>query len=63
LEDCGGNVKFTVYPDAGHDAWTATYNNPELYDWFLQHSLQPMTTNLQSNNKLPTLWGKVKAEY
>ena len=63
LEDCGGNVKFTVYPDAGHDAWTVTYNNPELYDWFLQHSLQPMTTGLQSNNKLPTLWGKVKAEY
>jgi predicted peptidase len=29
------NVKFTLYPDAGHDSWTATYNNPELYAWFL----------------------------
>jgi len=36
LEDCGANVKFTVYPDAGHDAWTEAYNNPELYDWFLK---------------------------
>ncbi len=31
-------VKFTVYPDAGHDAWTETYNNPEFYDWLLRHS-------------------------
>ena len=33
-------VKLTLYPDAGHDAWTATYNNPELYDWFLSHTLE-----------------------
>lgn len=33
----GGNVKFTVYPEAGHDSWTETYNNPALYEWFLQH--------------------------
>ncbi len=31
------NVKFTVYPEADHDSWTQTYNNPELYEWFLQH--------------------------
>ena len=40
LKACGGNVKFTVYPEAGHDSWTQTYNNPELYDWFLQHRRQ-----------------------
>ena len=28
LRQCGGNVRFTVYPEAGHDAWTATYANP-----------------------------------
>jgi predicted peptidase len=28
-----GNVKFTVYPDALHDAWTATYDNPEVWEW------------------------------
>jgi len=37
LKDCGGDVRFTVYPDAGHDSWTETYDNPELYEWFLQH--------------------------
>lgn len=30
-------VKLTVYPEAQHDSWTETYNNPELYKWFLQH--------------------------
>lgn len=31
------DVKFTKYPDAGHDCWTRSYANPELYDWFLKH--------------------------
>ena len=30
-------VDFTRYPEAGHDSWTETYNNPKLYDWFLSH--------------------------
>lgn len=38
LKACDGNVKFTVYPDAGHDSWTETYDNPELYKWFLKHT-------------------------
>jgi len=36
LKKAGGNVRFTVYPDAGHDSWTETYNNPELYEWLLK---------------------------
>ena len=36
----GGDVKFTIYPDAGHDSWTETYNNQELYDWFLEYRKQ-----------------------
>lgn len=47
LKECGGNVKFTVYAEAGHDAWTAAYNNPELYDWFLSH-------RRSTNNGKPT---------
>ena len=30
-------VKLTVYPEAQHDSWTETYNNPQLYEWLLQH--------------------------
>jgi len=38
LRECGGDVEFTVYPEANHDSWTETYNSQELYDWFLEHS-------------------------
>lgn len=35
LEKQGGHPKLTVYPDAEHDSWTETYNNPALYEWLL----------------------------
>ena len=39
LKKLGGKeVKLTVYPEAQHDSWTETYNNPELYEWLLKHS-------------------------
>lgn len=31
------DVQLTVYPEAQHDSWTATYNNPKLYEWLLAH--------------------------
>ena len=36
-----GNKKatLTVYPEAGHDSWTETYQNPKLYEWLLSHTL------------------------
>ncbi len=37
IKRSGGDARLTVYPDAGHDSWTAAYNNEELYDWFLSH--------------------------
>lgn len=39
LRSCDAEVRFTVYPEANHDSWTETYNNDELYKWFLEHSL------------------------
>ena len=32
------DVRLTVYPDAGHDSWTETYDNPKLYEWLLSRS-------------------------
>lgn len=37
LRGCDGHVRYTRYEDAGHDAWTRTYENPELYRWLLRH--------------------------
>lgn len=37
LKEAGANhVKFTLYPNANHDSWTETYNNPEVWEWLLQ---------------------------
>jgi predicted peptidase len=41
LKKAGSDVKFTVYPEAGHDSWTEAYNNPELYEWLLQQKRTP----------------------
>jgi pimeloyl-ACP methyl ester carboxylesterase len=35
LKGVGGDVRFTVYPDIGHDCWTATYDDPGFYTWLL----------------------------
>lgn len=37
LKKLGADVKFTIYPNAGHDSWTQSYENPALYEWFLSH--------------------------
>lgn len=37
LKRAGNEAKLTVYPEAGHDSWTETYNKQELYDWLLKH--------------------------
>lgn len=37
IKEAGGKlVKLTVYPGVGHDSWTETYNNQEVYDWLLK---------------------------
>lgn len=35
LKKNGGNPKLTIYPEAEHDSWTESYDNPELYEWLL----------------------------
>jgi predicted peptidase len=39
VKKAGGDAKLTVYPEAKHDSWTQTYDNPELYKWFLSHRI------------------------
>jgi predicted peptidase len=36
LTAAGNPPKFTVYKNVGHDAWTQTYENDELYEWLLE---------------------------
>lgn len=37
IKKAKGNAKLTSYPGVGHDSYTRTYANPELYQWFLKH--------------------------
>ena len=32
------NPKLTVYLEARHDSWIRSYDNSELYEWFLKHT-------------------------
>jgi predicted esterase len=41
LQVIGGDARLTVYPEAGHDAWTPTYANPAFYEWLLSHRRTP----------------------
>lgn len=43
MKAAAADVKITIYPDAQHDSWTATYDNPELFSWFLEHKRQART--------------------
>ena len=41
LRACPSDVRFTLYPDAGHeDAWNLAYSDPELYGWLLIRALR-----------------------
>jgi predicted peptidase len=40
LRALGSPVKFTLYPEADHDAWTETYNNPDLWKWLMEQRKQ-----------------------
>jgi predicted peptidase len=40
IESSGGNPRFTIYPEAGHDSWTKTYDNPDFWSWMFSKELQ-----------------------
>jgi hypothetical protein len=35
LKKYNPSTRFTIYPQAGHDSWTVTYDNDSLYQWLL----------------------------
>ncbi|MBX9852821.1 MAG: prolyl oligopeptidase family serine peptidase [Cytophagaceae bacterium] len=58
LKRCGGNVEFTIIQDGGHDVWTAAYDNPLLFEWFLKYTnanfkneVKPETEKKESGKK------------
>ena len=37
LKNAGGNPKFIIFPEEGHDSWSKPYSDPEFYAWLLSH--------------------------
>lgn len=40
IREAGGHPRLTVYPEATHDSWTETYDNPMFYEWLLGERLE-----------------------
>lgn len=36
LKKLGSNVQLTLYPNASHDSWTATYDDPKVWQWLFE---------------------------
>lgn len=37
IKAAGGAPRLTIYPGYHHDAWTVTYENPDIYTWLLSY--------------------------
>jgi predicted peptidase len=38
LKTCGGDVQYTIYPEADHNVWDRAYGGGSLFDWLLTHA-------------------------
>ena len=56
----GGRTSSSPSTRRRHDSWTATYDNPELYEWLLKHRRR--TTRLEGswNGREPGRQGTVE---
>ncbi|MCD6304571.1 MAG: prolyl oligopeptidase family serine peptidase [Planctomycetes bacterium] len=46
-------VHLTIYPEARHDSWTKTYDDPRLYAWLLKHRRQPPASRPARRDERP----------
>ena len=50
----GGQAKLTVYPENGHDAWSDTYSDPDVFSWLLQHQRKSNNEHFDKYNNSDT---------
>ncbi len=41
VKKAGGTVKYTEYPDVGHDSWSATYSDAAMWQWLFAQRKTP----------------------
>ncbi len=45
---CGGKARLTLYESCGHDAWSATYTDPAVFEWLFSQRKQESTAPASS---------------
>ena len=51
IENAGGRIRYTVYPETGHNTWNRAYNEPDFFEWMLAQNKQ----NAFVQNKKPVV--------
>ena len=41
IKKAGGQIKYTEYPDVGHNSWEGAYSDPNLLEWTFSHQRKP----------------------
>jgi len=41
IEEAGGKVRYTEFPDAGHNSWDAAYQDADFPKWLFKQQLKP----------------------
>ena len=55
LQDAGAkDVELKVYPDAGHDSWTATYDDEKMWEWLLKQKRTAKPADPKPGDPKPT---------
>lgn len=42
------NLSFTIYNNGGHDSWTRTYNNQDVWDWLFAQNLNTLSITVEN---------------
>ena len=50
LNNKGGNAKLTIYEGEGHNAWTPTFNNQEMWNWLFEQKNHYAVTENEYND-------------
>lgn len=47
IENAGGTIRYTLYPETGHNTWNKAYQEPDFFQWILDQS------KVENPNKAP----------
>ncbi len=56
VNQCGGNARLTLYPEADHNAWTPTFKDPEVFRWLLSQ-VNKTAREIEDGFRDPKIYG------